>query len=176
MELTSGWVTVNGLCYVEGFTEGTIDSFRVAKNRFLPEKEAVTYNEPTQQSCRTACLSNCSCTAFAFATSDPLMCRLWFGDLFKMRASSSAQSVFIGLAASELLHSTSKRSSKSPALRVVLAATGAAFSLILALLLAVFILCKRRRVRKKSMEQDVPTLLKSFTYKELRIATKNFKH
>ncbi|GLJ51234.1 hypothetical protein SUGI_1089970 [Cryptomeria japonica] len=156
--------------------KGTTDGFREAKNRFLPEKEAVIYNEPTQKSCRTACLNNCSCTAFSFATSHPFMCRLWFGDLFKMRASSDGQSVFIRLAASELPHSTSKRSSKPPALRVVLAATGAAFSVILALLLGVFILCKRRRARKKSIEQDVPTSLKAFTYKELRIATKNFKH
>ncbi|GLJ51267.1 hypothetical protein SUGI_1090480 [Cryptomeria japonica] len=157
-------------------TEGTTDGFVEAKNQSLPEEEAFTYNESTQQGCRTACLNNCSCTAFAFATSDPFLCRLWFRELFKMRASSDGHSVFIRLAASELPHSTPKGRSKAPALGVVLAATSAAFSVILVLLLAIFIVSKRRRLRKKIREQEVPTSLKAFTYKELRIATKNFKH
>ncbi|GLJ51278.1 hypothetical protein SUGI_1090620 [Cryptomeria japonica] len=95
-------------------TEGTTDGLLEATNQYLPEKEAVLINnEPTQQGCRTACLHNCSCTAFAFADSDPPVCKLWSGDLFGMRVSSSeGQSVFVRLAASELPHFISEQSNK----------------------------------------------------------------
>ncbi|XP_059068779.1 G-type lectin S-receptor-like serine/threonine-protein kinase At2g19130 [Cryptomeria japonica] len=159
-------------------TEGTTDGFFEEKKKYLPHKEAVLINnETTQQGCRTACLNNCSCTAFSFAISDPPICRLWFGELFGMRDDSSAgQSVFIRLAASELRRSTSKGSRKAHAHSILLPATGAAAAVVLAFLLVGFLLWRCRRQPKKSVEEDVPTSLKSFTYKELRIATQNFKH
>ncbi|GLJ50682.1 hypothetical protein SUGI_1079760 [Cryptomeria japonica] len=158
-------------------TEGTADDFFEEKMKYLPQKEAVlTNNEPTQEGCRSACLNNCSCTAFAFADSDPPVCKLWFAELFGMRDSSVGQSVFIRLAASELRHSTSEGSSKAPARSIVLSATVAAVAVVLAFLLVGFLLWRRRRQPKKSVEEDMPTSLKTFTYKELRIATQNFKH
>ncbi|XP_059068821.1 receptor-like serine/threonine-protein kinase SD1-8 [Cryptomeria japonica] len=150
-------------------TTGTTDGFLETKNRYLPEEEAVSYNnEPTMEGCRTDCLNNCSCTAFAFVFYDPPTCRLWFGDLFKMRVSSDNQSIFIRLAASELPHSTLERSSKAPLLLILLPSV-TAFFVVLAALLAAFILWKRRRLQKKSVEEDedVPIMLKMFTYKEL---------
>ncbi|XP_057812929.2 G-type lectin S-receptor-like serine/threonine-protein kinase At2g19130 [Cryptomeria japonica] len=159
-------------------TEGTTDEFSEAKNQYLPEEGAVLINnEPTQQGCRTACLSNCSCTAFAFATSDPPVCQLWFGELFGMRDSSTGQSVFIRLAASELRHSTSEGSSKAHGRSIVLPAIVAVVAVVvLAFLLVGFLLWRRRRQARRSIEEDVPNSLKTFTYKELRIATKNFEH
>ncbi|XP_057836245.2 G-type lectin S-receptor-like serine/threonine-protein kinase At2g19130 [Cryptomeria japonica] len=158
-------------------TEGTTDGFLEAKNQYLSEEGAVIYNEPTQRGCRTACLNNCSCTAFAFVISYPPLCRLWFGDLFKMRVSSENQSIFIRLAASELGHSISHGSSKpSPPLRSFLPGTIASVSVVFAFLLVGFLLWKRWRHAKKSKEDDVPTSLRTFTYKELRVATQNFKH
>ncbi|GLJ33549.1 hypothetical protein SUGI_0674650 [Cryptomeria japonica] len=159
-------------------TEGTTDSFMEVKTQYSSEKEAVIYkNEPTQQGCRIACLNNCSCTAFAFVISYPPVCRLWFGNLFKMRVSSDQnQSVFIRLADSGLGHSTSEGSRKHPHIGIILPVAGAAIAAVLALLLVGFLLWKRRRQTKKSMEEDVPTSLRIFTYKELRIATQNFKH
>ncbi|GLJ51372.1 hypothetical protein SUGI_1092250 [Cryptomeria japonica] len=160
-------------CSVEA---GTTDGFVESKNRYLPEEEALSYNkEPTIEACRTACLNNCSCTAFTFIISDLPICRLWLGDLFKMRVSSENYSIFIRLAASELPHSTSERSSKAPVLLFLLPSAIISAAL-LALLLAAFILWKHRRLQKKSVEEDVPISLKTFTYKELRIATENFKH
>ncbi|XP_057869052.2 G-type lectin S-receptor-like serine/threonine-protein kinase At2g19130 [Cryptomeria japonica] len=157
-------------------TEGTTDGFLEAKNQYLSEKEAVLYNnEATQRGCRTACLNNCSCTAFAFSVSDPPVCRQWFGDLFGMRVSSEGQSVFIRLAASELGHSTSERRIKAPALSI-LVSVAAAFATVSALLLAAFTMWKHRRLWRTEMEEEVPISLKMFSYKELRIATKNFKH
>ncbi|XP_057827950.2 G-type lectin S-receptor-like serine/threonine-protein kinase At2g19130 [Cryptomeria japonica] len=159
-------------------TTGTTDGFLETKNRYLPEEEALSYNnEPTMEDCRTACLNNCSCTAFAFVISDLPICRLWFGDLFKMCVSSDNRSIFVRLASSELPRSTSERSSKAPLLLILLPSV-AAFFVVLAVLLAAFILWKRRRLQNKSVEEDedVPIMLKMFTYKELRIATRNFKH
>ncbi|GLJ51260.1 hypothetical protein SUGI_1090370 [Cryptomeria japonica] len=156
--------------------EGTTDGFFEAKNQYLSGKEAVLYNKlGTQQGCLTACRKNCSCTAFAFAVSDPQVCRLWFGDLFGMRVSSEGQSVFVRLAASELPQVTSKQNNKSPTLTILLSAAASLFA-ISALLSAAFILWKRRKLRKKNVEEQVPMSLKKFTYKELRIATENFKH
>ncbi|XP_057836445.1 G-type lectin S-receptor-like serine/threonine-protein kinase At2g19130 [Cryptomeria japonica] len=157
-------------------TEGTTDGFLESKNRNLHEEEAVSYNnETTMEGCRTACLNNCSCTAFSFVISDLPVCRLWFGDLFKMSVSSDSHSVFIRLAASELQDSKSERSRKVPGLYILLPSV-AACCVILSLLLAAFILWKCRGQRKISVEEDVPIMLKTFTYKELRIATENFKH
>ncbi|GLJ51257.1 hypothetical protein SUGI_1090340 [Cryptomeria japonica] len=142
-------------------TEGTTDDFLEAKNQYLPEKEAVSYNnKATLEDCRIACLKNCSCTAFACAISDPPVCRLWFGDLFKIRVSSDGQSVFIRLAASEFPHLTSERGNKAPALRVLLPAAAAAFFAVLGLLSAIFIVYKRRKLQMKRKEEDVPTSLK----------------
>ncbi|GLJ50558.1 hypothetical protein SUGI_1077110 [Cryptomeria japonica] len=144
------------------------DGFLESKNRYLPEEEAVSYNnESTLQDCRTACLNNCSCTAFAFVISDLPICRLWFGEFFKMRVSSDSQSIFIRLAASELPQLTSERKKKAPALHIVLPAATAS-SAVLAILLAAFILWKRRRLLNESLEEDAPISLKMFTYKELR--------
>ncbi|XP_059068827.1 G-type lectin S-receptor-like serine/threonine-protein kinase At2g19130 [Cryptomeria japonica] len=157
-------------------TAGTTDGFLESKNRYLPKEKAVSYNnESTLQGCRTACLKNCSCTAFVFFISDLPICRMWFSELFKMGVSSDSQSVFIRLAASELPLLTSERRRKAPALHILLPAAAASSSL-LGIVLAAFILWKRRRLWKKSAEEDVPTSLKAFTYKELRIATENFKH
>ncbi|GLJ51286.1 hypothetical protein SUGI_1090770 [Cryptomeria japonica] len=158
-------------------TEGTTDGFLEATNQYLPEKKAILINnEPTQQGCRTACLHKCSCTAFAFADSDPPVCKLWFGELFGMRVSSSeGQSVFVRLAASELRHFISEQSDKTPALTILLSA-GASILVFSALLSTAYILWKRRGLSKENVEEEVPLSLRMFSYKELRIATENFKH
>ncbi|XP_057827941.2 G-type lectin S-receptor-like serine/threonine-protein kinase At2g19130 [Cryptomeria japonica] len=156
-------------------TGGTTDGFLETRNRSLSEERAVSCNEPTPLGCRTACLNNYSCTAFSFVSSDLPACRLWFGDLFKMQVSPDNQSIFIRLAASELPYSTSVRSSEAPVLLNLLPST-VAFSVVLALLLAAFFLWKHRRLQKKRVKEEVPIMLKTFTYKELRIATENFKH
>ncbi|XP_057822518.2 G-type lectin S-receptor-like serine/threonine-protein kinase At2g19130 [Cryptomeria japonica] len=125
-------------------TEGTTDGLLEATNQYLPEKEAVLINnEPTQQGCRTACLHNCSCTAFAFADSDPPVCKL--------------------------------AKQQTPALTILLSA-GASILVFSALLSTAYILWKRRGLSKKNVEEEVPLSLRMFSYKELRIATENFKH
>ncbi|GLJ51282.1 hypothetical protein SUGI_1090730 [Cryptomeria japonica] len=132
-------------------TEGTTDGFFEAKNQYLTEKEAlIINNEPTQQGCQNACLNNCSCTAFGLAISDQPVCRLWFGNLWGMRFHQGANPSSLGW---------------------LLLSCGTP-----PLLLTTFILWKRRRLVKKNVEEEVPMSLKKFSYKELRIATENFKH
>ncbi|GLJ51249.1 hypothetical protein SUGI_1090150 [Cryptomeria japonica] len=156
-------------------TEGTTDGFSEAKDQYLSEKEAVLYNEETQDSCRTSCLNNCSCTAFAFAISDPPVCRLWFGDLFGMSVSSESKSVFVRMAASELPQLKSEKTSKTPKVTISLSAAASLLA-VAGLMSAVLFLWKRQRMWKKDVEEEVPMSLKKFSYKELRIATENFKH
>ncbi|GLJ52015.1 hypothetical protein SUGI_1105720 [Cryptomeria japonica] len=141
-------------------TAGTTDGFLESKNRNLPEEGAVSYNnESTLQGCRTVCLNNCSCTAFSFVISDLPVCRLWFGDLFIMRVSSDNQSIFIRLAVSELPPSMSSRSDKTPVVLIVLLSV-VAFLVVSSLLFGAFLMWKRRRLRKKGLEEDVPISLK----------------
>ncbi|GLJ51251.1 hypothetical protein SUGI_1090180 [Cryptomeria japonica] len=92
-----------------------------------------------------------------------------------MRVSSEGQSIFVRLAASEFPHVTSEHSNKAHALPILLS-SAASFFVASAFLSVAFILWKRQRMRKKTVEEDVPMSLKKFTYKELRIATENFKH
>ncbi|GLJ51302.1 hypothetical protein SUGI_1091000 [Cryptomeria japonica] len=93
-----------------------------------------------------------------------------------MRVSSSeGQSVFVRLAASELPHFISEQSDKTPALTILLSA-GASILVFSALLSTAYILWKRRGLSKKNVEEEVPLSLRMFSYKELRIATENFKH
>ena len=92
-----------------------------------------------------------------------------------MSVSSESQSVFLRLAASEIPQLISQKSKKAPASTVLLCATASLFAL-LAVLLAAFILWKRRKLIKRNLDEGVPISLRKFSYKELRIATENFKH
>ncbi|XP_059063060.1 G-type lectin S-receptor-like serine/threonine-protein kinase At2g19130 [Cryptomeria japonica] len=92
--------------------------------------------------------------------------------------SSEDQPLFIRLAASDLSQLSSHTGRSSGSSRVV------ALSISIPLGVAVlgtlfiglwFIQCKRRRLLQK-VDDDIPTLFKTFTYKELKIATNNFAH
>ncbi|GLJ33535.1 hypothetical protein SUGI_0674410 [Cryptomeria japonica] len=121
--------------------EDTNDCLLEAKNQYLSEEGTLIYNKPIQQGCRIACLNNCSCTAFAFVISYPTICRLLFGNLFKMHVSFENQSIFIRLATSELGHLTSDGSSEpSPPLCSFLSGTIASVTVVFALLLVGFLL------------------------------------
>ncbi|GLJ32985.1 hypothetical protein SUGI_0664310 [Cryptomeria japonica] len=87
---------------INGSGSDTTDGFLQISNYTLSDQEAIQNTpESTLLVCKTACLNNCSCTAFAFADSN---CKLWFGDLLSMRTkatSSGGQPLFIRLAASD---------------------------------------------------------------------------
>ncbi|KAH9289955.1 hypothetical protein KI387_034072 [Taxus chinensis] len=168
---SNGCVRVSPLqCSV---TNGTTDGFLQLSDKTLPNDKAVIYiQEHTQERCKIACLGNCSCTAFASINSNPAICRLWFGDLLNMRPSTDGRPLFIRSAVSELISSSSmgRGRSRVPAVPISLAVASATFAAILAFLF----ICSRRPTRQK--EKDMTTLLRTFSYKKLKKATKNFSH
>ncbi|GLJ32055.1 hypothetical protein SUGI_0645460 [Cryptomeria japonica] len=94
---------------------GTTENFLQVSDKSLSDQEVVQYTqESTLQGCKTACLNNCSCMAFAFTDSNSAVCKLWFGDLLGMQATSSdSQPFFIRLAAYDLPPNSNKgRSSR----------------------------------------------------------------
>ncbi|GLJ51261.1 hypothetical protein SUGI_1090380 [Cryptomeria japonica] len=93
-----------------------------------------------------------------------------------MRVSSEGQSIFVRMAASELqLNLKSDKSSKTPKLTILLSAAASLLA-VAGLMSAILILWKRQGMLKKDVEEEVPISLEKFSYKELRIATDNFKH
>ncbi|GLJ28330.1 hypothetical protein SUGI_0556730 [Cryptomeria japonica] len=150
------------------------DGFLEVKDKILADDEAAAYSkDQTLSGCQLACLNNCSCMAFWFSSSSLPVCRLRFGDLMNVRDSPGGQSFYLRLAASELQGSTSKPRNKSFGLHILLPGGAAGLVLVLVLVLAVFIMWKRGRMVK---EDEVPTSLRAFTFRKLRVATKNFRH
>ncbi|GLJ28327.1 hypothetical protein SUGI_0556690 [Cryptomeria japonica] len=150
------------------------DGFLEVKDKLLADDEAAAYSkEQTLSGCQLACLNNCSCMAFRLSSSSPPVCRLWFGDLMNVHESPGIQSFYLCLAASELQGSTTKPRNKSFGLHILLPGGAAGLVLVLVLVLVVFIMWKRGRMAK---EDDVPTSLRAFTFRKLRVATKNFRH
>ncbi|XXG74170.1 hypothetical protein AAC387_Pa07g2958 [Persea americana] len=118
------------------------------------------------QDCESACLNNCSCTAYAYGS----QCSLWYGDLFDLKHLSvdvgDGSPLYIRLAASELPNSGGKK-------RLVagIIAGVAGLVAILGMILAM-ILCYRRSkmiATSKSIHG-----LAAFCYGDLQSATKNF--
>ncbi|XP_057852637.2 G-type lectin S-receptor-like serine/threonine-protein kinase At2g19130 [Cryptomeria japonica] len=156
---------------------GSTDGFLQVSNMSLSDKEAALQNtqESTLQGCKTACLNNCSCTAFAFIISN---CKLWFGDLLSMQTNSNdGQPLFIRLAASDvsqLLAHAEKSSTRVVALSI-------SIPLGVAVLGTLFIVSwlnqrRRRRLLHNVDDYDTPTSIRAFTYKELKTASNNFAH
>ncbi|XP_059064866.1 G-type lectin S-receptor-like serine/threonine-protein kinase At2g19130 [Cryptomeria japonica] len=143
----------------------------------LAEKEAVPYSQyPTLSACRAACLENCSCTAFDLTNSTLPICRMWFGDLFNIRVASNSQPVFLRMAASQLGQSISSGGKKQGCVLLISLPVGGVFVLVFAFLVIIFLRWRRGIVGKGGdSEADLPASLRTFTYKELQIATNNFR-
>ncbi|GLJ37603.1 hypothetical protein SUGI_0763930 [Cryptomeria japonica] len=140
-------------------TNGTTHGFLHKNNIFVAGEKVVSYSQyPTLSTYRAACRENCSCKAFDHT---PPIYRMWFGDLFNVcfaSISSGGNNQGIVLSIS-LLAST-------------------VFILIPAFLVIMFLQRRRRMLGKGGdMEGElIPASLRTFTYKELRIATNNFKY
>lgn len=153
------------------------DDFREFTDKSLPRGDrAEEEAEQTLQGCKSRCLKNCSCTAFAVTNSITPVCELWFGDLLNVRDSSNGQSFYVRLAISDLLQSSS--SNKRGRGRPILLLAVAASVTVTILLILLAILWRRKALLKKRWEDDsLPSSsLRTFSYKELQIATDNFRH
>ncbi|GLJ37589.1 hypothetical protein SUGI_0763780 [Cryptomeria japonica] len=159
-------------------TNGTTDGFLQKNDISLAEEKAVSYSQyPTLSTCTAACLENCSCKAFDHTNSTPPICRMWFGDLFNVRVASNNQPIFLRMAATELQQSISSGGSNQGRVLSISLPAGTAFVLVSAFLVIMFLRWRRGMLGKGGdMEgETLPASLRTFTYKELRIATNNFR-
>eukprot|EP01018_Ginkgo_biloba_P011557 Gb_36248 [translate_table: standard] len=135
---------------------GSSDRFAEMRGLSVPDK-AVTYGDQSRRGCEAACLNSCLGTAFAYISNTPSTaptCRLWFG--------------------TEGVSEVPKRKRDL----VTAAKVGVVGGVVIALLVAIALVFlfwwrpRRRILLQKSRE--LPSSVTAFSYRELRIATKNF--
>ncbi|KAL6330005.1 hypothetical protein AAG906_039920 [Vitis piasezkii] len=152
---------------------GGNDTFFVISNTVFPvDSENLTVT--TSEECEKACLSNCSCTAYAYDNG----CLIWKGDLFNLRKlqddNEGGKDLHVRIAASELVETgTNITREKATTEKVtwILIGTIGGFLLLFGILLVVF--CRRHRRPNKALEAAEDSLV-LFKYRDLRKATKNF--
>ncbi|GLJ59627.1 hypothetical protein SUGI_1516560 [Cryptomeria japonica] len=153
-------------CSTDSFTQLTDKSF---PDNVIPSMQT---KHATVKECTAACLTNCSCTAFAITNSTPPACQMWFGDLLNVRNSANARPLFIRMAASELSEGGESKAKRTTILALCISLPVAAMAA------AVFLLVVRKRRRSGQQggdDEELPASLRIFSYKELQVATKNFK-
>ncbi|XP_057859955.2 G-type lectin S-receptor-like serine/threonine-protein kinase At2g19130 [Cryptomeria japonica] len=147
-------------------TDGFIDS-----RATLPANDAFSYPATTKKDCEKVCLHNCSCTAYAFnMPSGP--CQIWSGDLLNMHNSKSESdsNVFIRVAASSL------PKSDPPFFSKVYLVFGIFSAVAFALGISSFLRWQGYRLRLMERSANSSnSFLRVFSYKELKIATRNFR-
>ncbi|KAL3713919.1 hypothetical protein ACJRO7_006285 [Eucalyptus globulus] len=141
------------------------DRFLLSSNMILPE-DPQSLDVRSDTECRAACLSNCSCTAYAFEDN---ACSIWIGDLFNAQLSHSdtdGKSFYLRRAASDI-QDTSKKS-------YLIAIVAGSVSSTVAILAIVFFGIWRWRRRASVTTKTVEGSLIAFAYRDLQVATKNF--
>ncbi|GLJ32900.1 hypothetical protein SUGI_0662690 [Cryptomeria japonica] len=159
-----------------GDINGSTDGF-INPSVKLPNYSASSYPAYTRKDCEKGCLRNCSCTAFTFNPSSGF-CQIWTGGLLNMRSSLPSESdsnVFIRVDASAVPKTNESSSSKRKIATIVGAALAAVVALAVALGIFTFLLRRRQRVvQPQRWAESCNPLLRAFTYKELKTATRNF--
>lgn len=153
-------------CENNSSVNGEEDKFLQISNMQLPENPIVL-TVSSIDDCKAACLSNCSCTAYAYHGG----CSIWSGELVDLGVASGnsiGQDLYLRLAASELPSSSSKKGKVTGA--TVGAAVGAV--VVLGVVLVVIWRCNRRRL-SVSLTVTEGSLV-PFGYRDLQIITKNF--
>ncbi|KAA8524500.1 hypothetical protein F0562_010923 [Nyssa sinensis] len=149
-----------------GSGNGEKDAFWVSPNMRVPERPQ-SFLVGSVAECESACLYNCSCTAYAY---DSNGCSIWLGELLNLQQLSEddvlGRTLYIRLAASEF---SSAKNNKG----IVI---GAVVSSVAVLILLGFALVVIRRWRRKSVggAKVVKGSLMVFGYKDLQNATKSF--
>ncbi|GLJ16583.1 hypothetical protein SUGI_0283970 [Cryptomeria japonica] len=161
---------------INGSRSDDTDGFLQISNITLSDEEGDQYGQDSSLlECKTACLNNCSCTAFAFTNSIPGVCKLWFSDLLGLKATSSTGlPLFIRLAASDVPQSSPNTGRRS---RIVAFSISISVGVaVLCTLFAWFIQLRRGRLLGKVEYSDTTISLRTFTCNELKTATNNFTH
>ncbi|CAO2204581.1 unnamed protein product [Urochloa humidicola] len=150
----------------------TTDGFFSVPGIGLPDGGRVLRNVGSEGECSTACLNNCSCTAYSYGSQG---CVVWQGELINAKQpqsngtnSASGEILYLRLAAVEFQKPGGKKRG------VIIGAVAGASAATLILLAIFIILMMRRKKSKNSTIQAGDTRLVAFSYRELRSATKNF--
>ncbi|KAI5389877.1 hypothetical protein KIW84_075256 [Lathyrus oleraceus] len=149
-------------------SSGAKDRFLTKVNLALPEQARRVVEAGLREECESTCLSNCSCTAYAFNSSG---CFIWRGEFLNLQQLSeddrNGQTLFLKLAASEFHDSKSNNGT-------TIGIAGVAVGGIMILLALVLILVIRRRKILTGARTSVEGSLIAFAYRDLQNATKNF--
>ncbi|KAL9383216.1 hypothetical protein Peur_023539 [Populus x canadensis] len=135
------------------------DGFRKFTGIKLPETRKSWFNRSMSlDECRSTCLKNCSCTAYAnldISNNGGSGCLLWFSDLIDMRQfNENGQEIYIRMAGSELGNDggvEAKSKDKKQTLIIILVPCVAMVFLSLAL----FLLLRRKKRQKKRKMKDI---------------------
>ncbi|XP_059661013.1 G-type lectin S-receptor-like serine/threonine-protein kinase At2g19130 [Cornus florida] len=143
-----------------------VDRFRENPHMGLPQNpQSVPVGSDAE--CKSACLNNCSCTAYAYESN---ACSIWIGELLDLQQLSAddvtGRTLYVRLAASEV---PNQKNNKGVIIGSVVGSVAALIGLVL---VAVVIL--RRQRRSVGTTNAVEGSLVAFGYKDLQIATKNF--
>jgi len=164
---SSGCVPKTPLRCIQASNQTTTDGFAELRGKSMPP-EWVPYRGKRQ--CQAACLSNCSCTAYAFVANNiSQTCVMWFGELLDIYDTSNGISLFLRLDASNF--SGFYNSNKKVTLAGVVGGVAGGLGAILFLVLLFLWYCRRPGL---SATEYAPVALTLFSYRELQIATKNF--
>ncbi|KAL5797556.1 hypothetical protein ACOSQ2_002376 [Xanthoceras sorbifolium] len=141
------------------------DRFLVMGNMFFPVNSESLAVESVEE-CESACLSNCSCNAFAYDNG----CLIWKGDLLNLQLVVSddkiGRDVHLRISKSDLIQTRVKPKKKTA---LIVSAAIAGFCIVCALVLV--ILWRRRSV---GLLEGLEDSLVLFKYRQLRRATNNF--
>ncbi|XP_077242131.1 G-type lectin S-receptor-like serine/threonine-protein kinase At2g19130 [Tasmannia lanceolata] len=125
--------------------------------------------EGSYDDCRSTCLNNCSCTAYAY---DNSRCFIWKGDILNLRQLSTGEGkggdLYLRLAASELPGSSGGNKKANTGLII-----GAAAGVIVVVIMSILLVLIRKRHATKASNTVQGSLI-SFSYRYLQSATKNF--
>lgn len=142
------------------------DKFWMLNQMLLPaDNQSVVVGSAAE--CESSCLSNCSCTAYAYRNNE---CLNWNKELLNLQQLSAGDgngtTLYLKLAASEF---SSVKSSKGVVIGAVLGSVA-----VVVLIGLVLLLVWRRRRRNVGTGKGAEGSLVAFTYKDLQNATKNF--
>ncbi|RID44305.1 hypothetical protein BRARA_I01110 [Brassica rapa] len=152
-------------------SRGVINEFLPLTNVKLPDNNSEGLLGST--SCRSACLGNCSCMAYAHEETSN-RCLMWSKDVLNLQQleedNSEGNTLYLRLSASDIpRNSPSGKSNKVMIIGAVLGSLG----VVALVLLAVILILRSLRMKRMRGEKSDGTLA-AFSYRELQNATKNF--
>lgn len=150
-------------------SNGRSDRFLQSPYVSLPEhSQALTVG--SQVECESACLNNCSCTAYGY---DSNGCSLWNEELLNVQQLSegdgNGRTIYIRLSASSSVFSGGKNNKG-----IIIGAILASVAVVVVVLVIIMAIIWRKRSRAVGSSKGAEGSLLAFGYKDLQNATKNF--